>query len=78
MVSKAQKQATTKYENKVYSKICIRIREDRDGVTREAIQQAASSQNKSTNEYIIDAIREKLNGSEAEPIPEIIREPYYD
>lgn len=66
MVSKAQKQATTKYENRVYSKICIRIREDRDGVTREAIQQAATSENKSINEYIIEAIREKLDGGGAD------------
>ena len=62
MVSKAQKEATTKYENKVYSKICIRIREDRDSISRETISTAAAAAGQSINEYIIEAVRRRIEG----------------
>lgn len=78
MVSKAQKEATTKYENKVYSKICIRLREDRDGISRDEISTAAAAAGQSINEFIIDAIRDRVNGSPPEIIPELERVPFTD
>jgi len=64
MVSAAQKRATTKYENKVYDKILLRIRKDRpdpSGLSRDSIQTAADAEGKSINAYILEAVSEKMN-----------------
>lgn len=64
MVSAAQKRATTKYENKVYDKILLRIRKDRpdpSGLSRDSIQAAADAEGKSINAYILEAVNEKMN-----------------
>lgn len=64
MVSAAQKRATTKYENKVYDKILLRIRKDRpdpSGLSRDSIQAAADAEGKSINAYILEAVKEKMN-----------------
>jgi uncharacterized protein (DUF1778 family) len=63
MVSAAQKRATTKYENKVYDKILLRIRKDRpdpSGLSRDSIQAAADAEGKSINAYILEAVAEKM------------------
>lgn len=71
MVKESQKKTTTKYENKVYSKICIRIREDRDEITREAITAAAAAAGESLNEYILNAVKLRMQGSPAGDIEDL-------
>lgn len=59
MVSQAQKRATTKYENKTFDKITLRLRKDGSyGITREEIQAQAERLGMSVNEYIIHCILE--------------------
>ena len=71
MVKKSQKKATTKYENKVYSKVCIRIREDRDEITRDEITAAASAAGESLNEYILNAVKLRMQGGPAGNIEDL-------
>ena len=80
MVRESQKRATTKYENKVYEKLCIRIREDRDGLTRDELTRIAAAAGQSVNEYVLQAIRERIERGSDPPeiIPEITREPFFD
>ena len=63
-VSQAQIKAQSKWESKVYEKILLRLRSDGD-LTRADIQQAAEKENKSINQFIIDAVKEKI-----EKVPE--------
>lgn len=77
MVTQAQKRATTKYENKTFDKITLRLRKDGTyGLTRDEIQKRAELLGMSSNEYIIYCIKaemnEQPNGNEIERIP------YYD
>ena len=58
-VSQAQIKAQTKWESKVYEKILLRLRSDGD-LTRADIQSAATAAGLSINQYIIDAIKEKI------------------
>lgn len=58
-VSEAQKRATTKFENKAYDKILLRIRKD-NKLTRDDIQHAADQAHKSLNAFILEAIEEKI------------------
>ena len=57
--SKAHIKATTKYEAKAYDKILLRIRKDGD-FTRQDIQAAADQDGKSINQFILDAVKEKM------------------
>lgn len=63
MVSDSQKKATRKYEKKAYDKILIRIRKDTEP-TRATISQAATVCGMSLNEYIMQAIEEKMQRDE--------------
>ena len=59
MISEAQKRAKNKYNKKAYETILYRIRRDGD-ITRDAIQEAAAAAGLSVNEYITEAIRDKM------------------
>ena len=61
-VSQAQIKAQSKWESKVYEKILLRLRSDGD-LTRADIQQAADQDGKSLNQYILDAVKEKMNNN---------------
>jgi len=51
----------TEYNRKTYDAITFRIKRDgSDGVTREQIQAAADAAGQSVNQWIIDAVKEKL------------------
>ncbi len=76
MISPAQIKATTKYEHKSYDKITFRIRKDgKNGITREDVQAAADASGMSLNEFVLEAVKEKIEGS---PGDEIERVPIYD
>lgn len=61
MQSKAHIQATTRYESKAIDKITFRLRKDGgSGITRADIQQAAASAGLSVNEYVLQAVKEKI------------------
>lgn len=51
----AQKRATAKYERKAYSKVLLRLRNDREP-TRESITACAQACGESMQEYIIKAV----------------------
>ena len=59
MVTKAQIKATSKYESKTYDKILLRIRKE-DTPSRSDIQSAAAAARESVNEYILNAIRDRM------------------
>ena len=57
--SKAHIQATTRYESKAYSKITLRVRKDGE-INLEAITAAATARGESLNQFILTAIRERM------------------
>lgn len=57
MATQARIRANTKWDNKTYDKILLRIRKDGE-VTKERIQQATDN----TNQFILDSIRDRLQG----------------
>ena len=59
MRSEAKKRADNAWDAKAHDKITIRIRKDRQP-TREAITAAAASAGLSLNEYILQAIKDKM------------------
>jgi len=62
--SAAAIRANTKFENKAYDKITVRIRKDRpdpSGLSRDSIQAAADAAGLSLNAYILQAVSEKMN-----------------
>ena len=61
--SEAHMRATEKFEAKSYDKILLRIRKDGD-LTRADIQHAAEQEGKSINQFIMDAVKEKIKASE--------------
>ena len=75
MLTEARKKANNKYNKKAYDTILLRTRRDGD-ITKEDIQAAAAGAGLSVNEYITEAIREKMNGSSVADTIERI--PYYD
>jgi predicted HicB family RNase H-like nuclease len=76
--SRAHIEATTRFEHKTYDKITVRLRKDGE-LTRELVAQAASEAGESVNEYVINAIRERMNGGSKLPgIEEITREPFFE
>ena len=58
--NKAHNLANTKYAAKNYDRILLRIRKDGE-TTREKIQNAAAAAGESVNEYILNAVRERMN-----------------
>jgi len=61
--SAAAIRANTKFENKAYDKITVRLRKDRlddSGLSREMIQKAADAAGMSLNAYILQAVSEKI------------------
>ena len=51
----------TRYERKAYIKILLRIRQDGgDGLTSEQIKVAAAADGQSVNQWILEAIKDKL------------------
>lgn len=59
MPTPAQVKAQSKWESKAYDKILLRIRKDGD-FTRQDIQAAADQDGKSINQFILDAVKEKM------------------
>lgn len=59
MVSKAQARATAKYDSNNYDKVSLRIRNDAD-CTRAMIQQAATAVGESLNQYILTAVKMRM------------------
>lgn len=59
-VRKSQIRAQAKWENKIYDKVLLRLRKDTEP-TRETITQEAQKNGESVNEYIINAIKERIN-----------------
>jgi uncharacterized protein (DUF1778 family) len=57
--SRAHIQATTRYEHKAYDKITVRVRKDGD-LTREDIAKSAQAHGESMNEFILNAIRARI------------------
>ena len=64
--SRAHIEATTRYESKAYSKITLRLRKDTEP-TRETITAAAAAAGLSLNAYIIEAVKEKMQGGSDPP-----------
>ncbi len=62
-VTKAGIKAHTKYENKTYDKVLLRLRKDTEP-TRETIQSKAADSGMSINAYIVEAVKEKIERSE--------------
>lgn len=58
MVTNAQKEATKRYEKKVYDSLRIRTR--RDDLPKEAIQASADRAKESLNAYVINAVKERM------------------
>lgn len=51
----------TRYERKTYDLISFRVKRDgSDGISREQIKAAAEAQGQSVNQWIIEAIRDKI------------------
>ena len=59
--SEAQRRANLKYRKKAYDTFLIKFRQDRTP-TKEEIRQAAEKRGESLHEFIIKAIRERLQG----------------
>lgn len=60
--TEAQNKATQKYIHNKYDQIVLRIRKDGE-MTRKTIQDAADHDGKSLNQYILDAVKEKMNNN---------------
>ena len=61
--SAAQIRANTKYENKAIDKITFRLRKDGgSGITRDDVQKAAADMGLSVNEFVLQAVKEKMSG----------------
>lgn len=71
--SRAHIQATTRYEHKAYDKITVRVRKDGD-LTRDDIAFSAQAHGESMNEFILNAIRARMES----PPGEITREPFVE
>ena len=67
MPSQAQVKAQSKWENKVYDKVLVRLRKDTEP-TRDTITAAATAAGLSLNAYILEAVKDKMNGGKAPPV----------
>ena len=75
MKSEAKKRADQKWDAKAYDKVLLRLRKDTEP-TRDTITRAAESAGMSLNAFIVEAIREKIDGGQG--LPELEREPFID
>ena len=73
----AKMAAVNRYNQKNYVKITLRVRNDTEP-TRDTISAAAAEAGESLNEFILNAIKQRLNMEDPEGIEEIQREPFYD
>ena len=69
--SAAKIAANNRYIEKTYDRFTFRVRKDET----EIIKAAAAAARMTVNSFILEAVREKINGSGP---PEIEREPFYD
>lgn len=77
MQSKAHIKANTRYESKAIDKITFRLRKDGgSGITREEIQKEAQAVGLSVNEFVLQAVLEKINRQAM--TNEIERTPFID
>lgn len=56
MITKAQQGAVTRYEAKAYDKILLRVKKGQ----REEIQDAAEQAGESMNQFIVNAIKDRM------------------
>ena len=75
MKSEAKKRADQKWDAKAYDKVLLRLRKDTEP-TRDTITRAADGAGMSLNAFIVEAIREKIDGGQG--LPELEREPFID
>ena len=75
MKSEAKKRADQKWDAKAYDKVLLRLRKDTEP-TRDTITRAAECAGMSLNAFIVEAIREKIDGGQG--LPELEHEPFID
>ena len=75
MKSEAKKRADQKWDAKAYDKVLLRLRKDTEP-TRDTITRAAEGAGMSLNAFIVEAIREKIDGGQG--LPELEHEPFID
>ena len=75
MKSEAKKRADQKWDAKAYDKELLRLRKDTEP-TRDTITRAAECAGMSLNAFIVEAIREKIDGGQG--LPELEHEPFID
>ena len=75
MKSEAKRRADQKWDAKAYDKVLLRLRKDTEP-TRDTITRAAEGAGMSLNAFIVEAIREKIDGGQG--LPELEREPFID
>ena len=79
MQTKAHIKATTKYEKNNIDRLVVRLRKDGGyGLTKEDITERAAVQHISVNEYIIQALLEKMEREDGDQADEIERVPIFD
>lgn len=74
MKSEAKRRADQKWDAKAYDKVLLRLRKDTEP-TRDTITRAAECAGMSLNAFIVEAIREKIDGG---GLPELEHEPFID
>ena len=75
MKSEAKRKADQKWDAKAYDKVLLRLRKDTEP-TRDTITRAAECAGMSLNAFIVEAVREKIDGGQG--LPELEREPFID
>lgn len=60
-VSKAQKEATKRFEEKNYDKVLLRLRKDE--LSKEQIQTAAEKCGESINGYVVNAVKMRMRSA---------------
>lgn len=75
MKSEAKRRADQKWDAKAYDKVLLRLRKDTEP-TRDTITRAAECAGMSLNAFIVEAIREKIDGGQG--LPELEHEPFID
>lgn len=75
MKSEAKRRADQKWDAKAYDKVLLRLRKDTEP-TRDTITRAAEDAGMSLNAFIVEAIREKIDGGQG--LPELEHEPFID
>ena len=63
-LSEAKYKANKKYDSKTYNQIMLRIRKD-SAYNRERIQAEAEKAGESINQYILDAVKQRIDATKA-------------